>query len=242
MDTLLEILKIIVVAIPAYLLVAGVHELGHVLVGLLSGFRFELFVIGPIGLKRNDDGKIVFYFEKNTSLWGGCCATVPVTEDEKNLAIFGKILLGGPLLSLAFSLVLMPFTFYNDGLFLILLIAMSIGLFFATAIPMRNGSFYTDGGRWLRIKKKGQPAKMEAALFNFIQSFVVHRNYSQINESDTQYLKMDSDMRNVYLGHYFSYLCFKDRQQAEDMQRAKAEVEALISKVPRSFPKLFPLE
>lgn len=242
MDSLLNLLKIFLMAIPAYLIVTGVHEFGHVLVGLMSGFRFELFVIGPFGLKRNEDGTIVFYIEKIVSLWGGCAATVPISEKEVNLEVFGRILLGGPLMTLAFTLMLLPIAILVDNMFIVLLMAMSFGIFVATIIPMRNGSFYTDGGRWLRIKRKGQPAKMEAALFHFIQSYMVHRNYSQIKESDTQYLKADSDSRNAYLGHYFSYQYFKDNARLEDMKIAKDALEALIPKVPKSFPKLFPIE
>ena len=35
-------------------IVLAVHELGHLIAGLINGFRFELFVVGPLGFKREN--------------------------------------------------------------------------------------------------------------------------------------------------------------------------------------------
>ena len=35
--------------------VLGVHELGHLIAGLVQGFRFELFVVGPLGIRREEE-------------------------------------------------------------------------------------------------------------------------------------------------------------------------------------------
>ncbi len=40
-----------------------IHELGHLLAGLIQGFKLQLFVVAFLGIKRVDD-KIEFYFNK----------------------------------------------------------------------------------------------------------------------------------------------------------------------------------
>ena len=35
--------------------VLAVYELAHLNIWLMNGFRFELFVVGPIGIKKGND-------------------------------------------------------------------------------------------------------------------------------------------------------------------------------------------
>ena len=39
-------------------LAIAIHELGHLLAGLVQGFSFELFIVGPLGVKRDENRKI----------------------------------------------------------------------------------------------------------------------------------------------------------------------------------------
>ena len=238
----MKIIELVLMAIPCFLLVITIHELGHIIAGMLSGFRFEMLVIGPFGLKRNEDHKVIFYIEKNISMWGGMGATVPVNENKDNLDKFANVIIGGPLLSLLFGIAMIWLFIYNSHSFLLLLGAMAIGISIATLIPSRFGGFYSDGGRWLRIKRNGKDAMVEKAIFNFVQSGSVNGNYSKLIIEDTRLLIEDSDYRNQYLGHYFAYHYFKDNKDfknADEELNSMAEPKAHVSK---SFVKMLTVD
>ena len=58
--------------VVAYFVCAFVHEGGHVVAGLLQGWKFYLLVVGPFKLYRDEkDDKVKFGLEKNMVLWGG---------------------------------------------------------------------------------------------------------------------------------------------------------------------------
>jgi hypothetical protein len=83
----------------ALLTALAVHELGHLVAGLLGGFRFQLFVVGLLGVKRTPAGIRVF-LNRDVGLMGGVAATVPVAQDPVNKRKFAWMLLSGPLASL----------------------------------------------------------------------------------------------------------------------------------------------
>lgn len=60
----MEIINYIIICILCYLIAGIVHELGHVLIGLINGWKFLLLIIGPFGIKANSNGKIKFYLKK----------------------------------------------------------------------------------------------------------------------------------------------------------------------------------
>lgn len=192
-------------ALVCFLLSLVIHELGHILVGIANGWKFCLMVIGPLGLKRNDSDKIVFYIEKEKGLWGGVGGIIPRTINENLLNIWGKILLGGPLTSIISGIIFLSIGIILKSLFFILLGAMPIGMGIACLIPMKNGILYTDGGRWQRIHKNGQEAKEEKSLLYLIQNEQFGGDLSKI---DFDYINVLSDSKDdtiKYCGLYYAY-------------------------------------
>ncbi|MFZ7103316.1 MAG: M50 family metallopeptidase [Peptococcaceae bacterium] len=234
----MEIILLIIKALICYFIVTTLHEMGHIVIGLLSGFRFELFVIGPVGLKRNNYGKVVPYIEKNTAMWGGAGATVPINYHDDNIKRFANILIGGPLTSLIFGLIILILNFHLQNKFLFLLGVMAVSISIATLIPIRAGSFYSDGGRWLRIKQGGYPAKAEIAIIEFMQSYFANKTYGKINIDHTKYLIKDKDPRNRYLGHYFAYKYYKENKQIEKAMEEQKALSTLAGEVPKNFVRL----
>ncbi|MBS4538784.1 M50 family metallopeptidase [Clostridium sp. D2Q-11] len=238
----MEIILFIIQALISYFIVVTIHELGHIITGILSGFRFILFVIGPFGLKRNDKGKITFYIEKNKALWGGIGGTVPVDDKKDNFKNFRRLIIAGPLTSLLFGVIMLIVFFYKSYLFILLLGAMAVGISIATLLPFRAGVFYTDGGRWLRMKGNDHDAKVELAIFNFIQSYSINKDYSKLNIEDTQLLIEDKDPRNQYMGHCFAYYYYKDNNNLNDADIELKKMKELQSHVPKNFVKLLAAE
>jgi len=231
-------ISFIPLAVLSYVIVVFVHESGHTFIGLLSGFRFELLVIGPLGIKRYKDGKLRIYYEKNIALWGGAQLTLPQKEDRNNINKFANVLIAGPLSSLLFGVITILLFIKTSYFFLLLLGAMAIAISVATLIPMRAGAFYTDGGRWLRIKKGGFNAKVEIALYNLIQSNVLKGNWKSIAIEDTEILKKDNDPINKYIGHCFASYYYRDCEKLDEMVLEKESMKLLEKSVPKSFVKL----
>ena len=163
----MEIFIIILASIFFYVISCTVHELGHILMGIKEGFKFYLLVVGPFGFKRDENDKIVFYIEKDVTLWGGLGATLPTNDDADNYRKFGRVLLAGPFASIIFGLIWLPLAIITKNIFLILLSAMSLAIGIVCLLPLRNGAFYTDGGRWLRMHKKEKTRAVEMAIWNF---------------------------------------------------------------------------
>lgn len=88
----------------ALFLVLVIHEWGHLVAGITQGFRFQLFIVGLLGVKRAGNDIKVF-FNKNMGYMGGIAATVPVTYSAKNKRKFAIVMASGPAASLLFSLI-----------------------------------------------------------------------------------------------------------------------------------------
>jgi len=238
----MDILFFIILAVISFIMPSGAHELGHVLTGLIEGFRFHLFVAGPLGAKRDENDRIVVYFEKDISLWGGIAATLPKEADQENYKKFGRVLLGGPLASIVIGTVsLIPGILISQN-FLILFGLMSIAIGTVSLIPMRNGAFYTDGGRWLRMHKNEATKAVEMAIWNLTQNAIIQGNYQHANLDEMMILKNDGDSRTQYLGHYFAYQYYKDNQDDENSNKEKAALKGLRGKVPKQMVTMFKVD
>ena len=103
-----KILTVIIYALIAYFFSTTVHELGHVVCGLLHKWKLIMLVVGPFKLYLEDiHSGVRFGLEKNPALWGGCGGTFPAKDDDGVIDIFAKILLVGPLASLLLGTVFM---------------------------------------------------------------------------------------------------------------------------------------
>ena len=235
----MEILIKVLSAIICFMISSTVHELGHIMVGLKEGFKFYLLIVGPFGLKRNENDKIIFYIEKDISLWGGLGATVPTNDNNDNYKKFGRVLLGGPITSLIFGAIWLPLGIITKNTFLLLLGAMPLSMGVACLIPLRNGAFYTDGGRWLRMHKNGKTKAVEMAIWNLTEKAIIQGNYAKANFDKIMILINDEDIRTKYLGHYYAYCFYKDNKDTFNIENEKAELERLKGKVPKQMATMF---
>lgn len=155
--------------IVSLFLVLLTHECGHLSAGLLQRCRFELLIVGPLKIAR-ENGKISVGLNKSLALAGGIAATSP--EDTRNIVRrFTIIVLSGPLASLALagvlwviSLFIPVATIWRDLLQLTSLLSLLI--FLVTALPLPMGTFYTDGARVLMLMRKSEEAKRWTALIS----------------------------------------------------------------------------
>lgn len=238
---MLDALLFLLLFITSYFVSGVIHEMGHIIGGQLQGFRFFLLVIGPLGLRRNAHGRLVFYLEKNPAFWGGVGGTFPAEDDHDSFEKFGKVLLGGPLASILFGLVMLPAAILSDLLFFDLLSAIAIGMGVATLIPMKMGAFYSDGGRWWRMQKE-QTRKIERAIWQIVCKAGIHENYARIDEEDARVLINDQDPETRYMGHYFLYHHYKAKNDDEQAQGQKGLLQEISAEVSRQMIKVYPVD
>ena len=223
----------------AFVVSSALHEFGHILAGLAQGFEFQWFVAGPIGLRRTDDGEVRFYLERNASLWGGLGATVPREAHGDNYRKFARVLLGGPLTSVALGALSLALGSASGLMFLTLVGAMSLGMGLVSLIPTRNGAFYTDGGRWLRMQRNGVHRREEIALWNLTQLVILEGTHKQASLDDVKVLTDSSDARTRYLGYYYAFCHYRDNDDTFGMEQARVALRGLGGQVPRQMLAMF---
>jgi hypothetical protein len=230
----MDVVIFILISILCYLISGIIHELGHVIVGLANGWKFFLLVIGPLGIKADENGKIKFYFEKRIAFWGGVGGTMPKEANEDNIKIWSKILLGGPITSIVMGVVFLPLGIITKNIVLLLLGAMPLGMGIMCALPfpLKTGILYTDGGRWSRLRKGGQEADEEIALFKLTENEFIGGDFLNIDLKSIESLIKSKETRIQYYGYYYKYKYYKANNNEEKMKLAIQIMEDIKSKVP----------
>lgn len=231
--------------IPAYFIVVGFHEGGHVVAGILMGFEFRMFVIGPF-LWEKQNGRIIFKWNTNVNVSGGMAICLP--RDSENLTKrFSIYAAGGPIASLIFS----GFTFLLyaiigawtenktllsvTGDILYMTSFLSLFIFALTAIPFHTGGFYSDGARVLRFMRGGDVARFDLLLlkiFTGSASGIRPRDLSltEIKEAKELAQKLQAPM-GVYL-HSYHYQVELDTNEIENAEVHLQNYVKLADEVP----------
>ena len=229
----MEVAIYILIAILCYLISGLVHELGHVIVGLANGWKFYLLVIGPLGIKTDDKGKIKVYFEKQKVMWSGVGGTLPQNTNVDNLKIWSNVLLGGPLASIVMGVVFLPLGIITKNIVLLLLGAMPLGMGIMCALPLpiKTGILFTDGGRWSRLHKGGQEADEEIALFKLTENELIGGDFLNNDLKSIESLIKSKEINIQYYGYYYEYHYYKSRNNEENMELAVRNMEKIRMKV-----------
>lgn len=152
---MLLLIKPLVYLYIAVFLQIIIHELGHLVFGLCSGYTFASFRIGNFMLVKKDAGIQLKRFSLMGT--GGQCLMIP--PDMKNGRIpYVRYNLGGPLFNLLFSAFsyglyeLSKNTFSHSTFFSILAI-VGIAFTLTNGIPIRSGAVNNDGYNAYSLKK-----------------------------------------------------------------------------------------
>ena len=243
MEILMTILEVIGSWLVAYLVCGIVHEGGHVVAGLVQGWKFVMLVIGPVKLYCDEkDDKVKVGIEKNPVLWGGIGGTKPREISEDNIKKYAKILIAGPVASLLIGAFNSIFLIMHFSIFAAMMTAVPIAMGVACLIPnAKTGILYTDGGRYLRIKKGGKTFAEEKAILDaaFQQDLNPSERY---DEEGIEAMTTSKDAAIQYLGHYYAYLNAKMDQDEEQMNACVASMKELETKVPRSIHEMCVLD
>lgn len=144
-------------------LAVALHELGHVVAGLACGFRFFLFIVGPLRIDKLGP-RLRMNWNAARGTWGGLASCAPDSVEPGQWRKAAWYAAGGPLFSLLGVSLAIPVRVLAAGhrnvIFTAILFAAISGmLFVATMIPLRTGGFVSDGARVLMLLRK-QPEGM----------------------------------------------------------------------------------
>ncbi len=223
----------------------AVHELGHLVAGLVQGFRFELFVVGPLGIKRTPAGIRVF-LNRDVGLMGGAVATVPVRQSPGNRRKFAWVLLSGPGASLALAgVAALLFAGSTSGAargYWLVTSVCSVAILLATTLPRKSGLFFTDRARFQRLMSKGRAGETEAALLSIITQEMTDGGVKNIPLEKARLLQTDKDATMRFWGGYYAYAYFRDNGLTEAAAAEKVGLEAFRQQLPRPLWKMLRLD
>lgn len=151
-----------------------IHELGHLIFGLISGYKFSSFRIGNIMLLKSGK-KLKFKKIKIAGTAGQCLMTPPEMKDGNFPTLLYN--LGGALLNLIsciFLIIIYYFVNENNLLSAIVELSIAYGIYFAAinTIPMKTGTIDNDGYNAFSLKtnKDAQQAFWIQLKLNELQS------------------------------------------------------------------------
>lgn len=216
-----------------------IHELGHLLAGLIQGFKLQLFVVAFLGIKRVDD-KIEFYFNKELQFFGGIAATSPLQISKNLKKQFAFILIAGPLFSLIFGILLILLFNLTDSVFnssIGITGVISIGLFFATTLPNKSGVFFTDRKRMQRLLDNGRTGEIESSFIKASSQLLIDSHYKNISMEDLKMIQSDEEPNIQFWGHYYEFKHFEDSGNEEMALTIKSKLYHYKEIVPQNIWK-----
>ena len=230
MERFMVFLQMMGYAVVAYFFASIVHEMGHVVCGLICNWKFLAMCVGPFKFYRNSpEDKIRFGIEKNPAVWGGYGGTFPRKLDDDNIRTFAKILLAGPVASLILGAVFIVIMIFTKSELAMMIGFVAIGEGVACILPMniKTGILYNDGTRFKRIVKGGKEAMEEKAILSFIfKTFLYGEDDSYDNELID--VLLDSEDESIrYYGLFYHYQNAKLENDEEAMDSIRKEMETL---------------
>jgi len=210
------------------LLVLAIHELGHVICGLIVGLKFKFMTVGPITVQK-EKGKIRIRENKIWMYVGGVAMLVPSSTHTPNLSKkWAWMTLSGPLTSFVFGIVsgyIYMVSYYHMLLYFSVL---HLAIFVVTAIPIK-GTLLSDGMQFLILIKDDEKARehlytiqVSSELFSYKRPEDWDERLIELSEEK---LKEDKSISEIMSG---LMLVFYARADQEGMEKAIVYLEKIV--------------
>ncbi len=222
------ILGIIGVLVTYYISII-VHEGGHLVFGLISGYRFCSFRIGSL-MWINQDGKIQLRRFSLAGTGGQCLMTPPAEKESKAQIITYN--LGGVIANLILAAVFALLYYLSLKIVLLALVfllgaALSFFVAVTNGIPFNAGGVANDGMNALHLSKNPDAAEAfrKQLLMNAAQT-----EGARISEMPDEWftLPQGADMQNV---HCASLAVFSAQRTLDRglIEEAEQQISSLLS-------------
>ncbi|PFM06397.1 hypothetical protein COC45_02695 [Bacillus cereus] len=224
----LEVILDIWALFGIFLLVIAIHELGHVVFGLIGGLNFKFMTVGPITFQK-EKGKVRIRENKLWAYFGGVAMLVPSSIETPNLSKkWAWLTLGGPITSLLFGITFGYIYMVSYYQYLLYFSVLHFVIFAATIVPIK-GTFLSDGMQFLILIKDDEKAKqhldniqVSSELFSYKRPKDWDKRLIELSEEK---LKEDKSIRDIMSG---LMLVFYARADQEGMGRAIPYIEPIV--------------
>ncbi len=210
------------------LLVLAIHELGHVVFGVIGGLTFKFMTVGPITIQK-EKGKLRIRENKLWAYFGGVATLVPPSIETPNLSKkWAWLTLGGPITSLLFGITFGYIYMVSYYQYLLYFSVLHFVIFAATIVPIK-GTFLSDGMQFLILIKDDEKAKQH--LYNIqvsseLFSYKRPKDWDErLIELSEEKIKEDKEIREIMSG---LMLVFCARADQKGMERAIPYIEQII--------------
>ncbi len=235
----LEVMLDIWALVGIFLLVLAIHELGHVVFGLIGGLNFKFMTVGPITFQK-EKGKVRIRENKLWMYFGGVAMLVPPSIVTPNLSKkWAWMTLGGPLTSFLFGMTFGYIYMVSYYQYLLYFSVFHFIIFAVTIVPIK-GTLMSDGMQFLILIKDDEKAKqhlyniqVSSELFSYKRPKDWDERLVEISEEK---LKEDKSIRDIMSG---LMLVFYARADQKGMERAISYIEPIIQQPVTKENKFF---
>ncbi|PFW57378.1 hypothetical protein COE58_11210 [Bacillus cereus] len=224
LETMLNIWAVVGIS----LLVIAIHELGHVVFGLIGGLKFKFMTVGPITVQK-EKGKVRIRENKLWAYFGGVAMLVPPSIETPNLSKkWAWMTLGGPITSLLFGITSGYIYMVSYYQYLLYFAVLHFTIFAVTIVPIK-GTFLSDGMQFLILIKDDEKARdhlytiqVSSELFSYKRPKDWDEKLVELSEEK---LKENKSIRDIMSG---LMLVFFTRSDQKGMERAIPYVEQIV--------------
>ncbi|PFI24579.1 hypothetical protein COI75_09625 [Bacillus cereus] len=224
----LEIILDIWAVVGISLLVLAIHELGHVVFGLIGGLKFKFMTVGPITVQK-EKGKVRIRENKLWAYFGGVAMLVPPSIETPNLSKkWAWVTLGGPITSLLFGITSGYIYMVSYYQYLLYFSVLHFVIFAVTMVPIK-GTFLSDGMQFFILIKDDEKARehlytiqVSSELFSYKRPKDWDERLVELSEDK---LKENKSIREAMSG---LMLVFLARADQEGMERAIPYIEQIV--------------
>ncbi len=168
------------------------HEGGHLVFGLLTGYRFSSFRIGSLMLVRTN-GKLKFKRHSVAGTGGQCLLAPPQIQNGKMPHVLYNV--GGVISNTIFTTAFSTLAFVaKDRVYLcalfVTLAVVNLALAISNGIPLSTGSVDNDGKNALSLGKN--PSAMRALWIQLMINFET-ANGKRLSEMPEEWFSLPSD-------------------------------------------------
>ncbi|MBX2997597.1 MAG: hypothetical protein KF893_03730 [Caldilineaceae bacterium] len=218
---LVPLWQFLVILVVGTLLALVLHEIGHLIGGILVGFRFALLIVGPLKIHRQGE-EIRLGWNSQMGLFGGLAATYP-TDTHNLVQRMVVVVAGGPAMSALTALfsalaltLLPPLQFPALWLFLLLLAFASAGVLLAVTIPGRASGFLSDRARLQALLSRGSTAQRQADLLAITALTMSGRRPRQWDQAVVERaMSIGDGSVDDLAAHLFAYTHWLDMDEVE---------------------------
>ena len=139
-----NIIFLFIAGVIAFILQGIVHEAGHLVFGLISGYKFISFRVFDFKIIKDENGKLKIRYERLAGTGGQCLMRAPEYVEGKFK--YKLYLLGGVLFNLVFSII---FWLVLPSYYTLLFALIGFALAFLNLIPMG----FNDGMTYYHASK-----------------------------------------------------------------------------------------